>query len=46
MEDWMREALTEFLEANWAAFEQHLKDTDWQGDDPAGEIMDELRPRK
>lgn len=45
MDAWMREALSGFLDENWAAFRCHMKDMGFDEDD-ADAIVDELRPRE
>lgn len=48
MDNWMREALSGFIDENLAAFEAYLRDSALTSEatDPASEIMDELRPRE
>lgn len=45
METWMREALSGFIDENWQAFRDYLKNVGFDEDD-ADRIIDELRPRE
>ena len=45
MENWMKAALSGFIDENWTAFRDHLKDMGLVEDD-VDTIIDELRPRE